>query len=144
MISVINEFGAADVVQAIQDGTNKATWPIIEREFPWIVCSWCAAHVIHLWFEDIGKMVFFKDIWEQGKMVVIWIRGHQAFAARFGKLSRKSLLLPGERVFHLLHARKCSEIGSIQETRASGRHLSCSAVKFQWKTKLLSECTTEN
>ena len=56
--------------------------------------------------------------------------GIQAYAARFGKLSRKpeSLLLPGERVFHLLHARKCSEIGSIQETRASGRHLSCSAV----------------
>ena len=102
MISVINEFGAADVVQAIQDGANKATWPIIEREFPWIVCSWCAAHVIHLWFEDIGKMVFFKDIWEQGKMVVIWIRGHQAFAAKFGKLTRKSLLLPGMIVLHLL------------------------------------------
>jgi hypothetical protein len=32
--------------------------------------------------------------------------GIQAYAARFGKLSRKSLLLPGERVFHLLHVRK--------------------------------------
>jgi hypothetical protein len=36
-----------------------------------------------------------NDIWEQGKMVVIWIRGNQAFAAKFGKLTRKSLLLPG-------------------------------------------------
>jgi hypothetical protein len=33
-----------------------------------------------------------NDIWEQGKMVVIWIRGHQAFAAKFGKLTRKSRL----------------------------------------------------
>ena len=62
MISIINEFGAADVVQVIQDGANKATWPIIEHEFSWIVCSWCVAHVIDLWFEDIGKMAFFKDI----------------------------------------------------------------------------------
>ena len=36
-----------------------------------------------------------NDIWEQGKMVVIWIKGHQAFAAKFVKLTRKSLLLPG-------------------------------------------------
>lgn len=77
------------------DGANKATWPIIMKEFPWIICTWCVAHVIDLWFEDVGKMTFFKDIWEQGKMVVIWIRGHQAFAAKFGKLTRKSLLLPG-------------------------------------------------
>jgi hypothetical protein len=46
-------------------------------------------------WRDMGKMAFFKDIWEQGKMVVVWIRGHQAFAAKFGKLTRKSLLLPG-------------------------------------------------
>jgi hypothetical protein len=100
LISVIKDFGAQDVVQVIQDGANKATWPIIEKEFPWIICSWCVAHVIDLWFEDIGKMTFFKDIWEQGKMVVVWIRGHQAFAAKFGKLTRKALLLPGESVHH--------------------------------------------
>ena len=44
-------------------------------------------------------MTFFKDIWEQGKMVVIWIRGHQAFAAKFGKLTRKSFLLPSTGAF---------------------------------------------
>ena len=54
------------------------------------------ALVIDLWFEDIGKMTFFKDIWEQGKMVITWIRGHQAFTAKFGKLTRKEHLLPRE------------------------------------------------
>jgi hypothetical protein len=33
--------------------------------------------------EAVGKMTFFKDIWdsnrEQGKMVLIWIRGYSAF-----------------------------------------------------------------
>ena len=33
------------------------------------------AHVIDLWFEDMGKMTSFKIIWEQGKMVVIWTSG---------------------------------------------------------------------
>ena len=54
------------------------------------------ALVIDLWLEDIGKMTFFKEIWEQGKMVVTWIRGHRAFTAKFGKLTRKAHLLPGE------------------------------------------------
>ena len=45
------------------------------------VVSWCVAHVIDLLFEDVGKMTFFKDIWEQGRMVVIWIRGHQVACA---------------------------------------------------------------
>ena len=98
VISVVKDFGAEDVVQVIMDGANKATWPIIIKEFPWIICSWCVAHVIDLWFEDIGRMTFFKDIWEQGKMVVLWIRGHQAFASKFSKLTPKSLLLPGENV----------------------------------------------
>ena len=34
VISVVKEFGAEDVVQVIMDGANKATWPIITKEFP--------------------------------------------------------------------------------------------------------------
>ena len=101
--SVVDEFGADDVVLVIMDGANEAKWPIITKEYSWIICSWCVAHVIDLWFEDIGKMTFFKDIWEQGKAVLIWIRGHQAFAAEFGKSTRKSLLLPVERMLKQLY-----------------------------------------
>jgi hypothetical protein len=97
-IDAILKLGPENVVQVLQDGANKATWPIIEKEYPWIVCGWCGAHVIDLYFEDIGKMVFFKDIWGQGKAIVIWIRGHQAFAAKFSKSTQKSLLLPGSRI----------------------------------------------
>ncbi len=42
------------------------------------------------------KMEFFKEIWAQGKTVVIWIRGHQSLAAKFSKIASKSLLLPGD------------------------------------------------
>ena len=36
VISVVNEFGAEENVQVIIDDANKATWPIIIKEFPWI------------------------------------------------------------------------------------------------------------
>ena len=78
VISVVNEFGAEENVQVIIDDANKATWPIIIKEFPWIVCSWYVVHVVDLLFRAVGKMTFFKDIWKKGKMVVFWIRGYQA------------------------------------------------------------------
>jgi hypothetical protein len=59
----------------------------------WIIFSLCAVHDINLFLEvrvkDIGKMAFFKEIQDQGKAVVIWIREHQAFAAKFSKLTSK-------------------------------------------------------
>ena len=33
ILSVVDEFGAEDVVQVIMDGANKATWPIITKEY---------------------------------------------------------------------------------------------------------------
>ena len=145
VISVVKKFGAEDVVQIIMDGANKATWPIIIKEFPQIILSWCVAHVIDLWFEDVGKMTFFKDIWEQGKMVVIWIRGHQAFAAKFGKLTQKSLLLPGTGALFLFCECELTCVYlCLQEIRYLGLHSSCLAVKFHLRMKLLSCCMTEN
>ncbi len=51
VISIINEFGAADVVAnkanqpIIKDAEKlKATWPRIEHEPFRIICSWCVAH----------------------------------------------------------------------------------------------------
>jgi hypothetical protein len=93
---VIRDVGADNIVQVIMDGANKACWPIINAEFPHIICAWCTAHVMDLLLEDIGKMEFFNAISAQGKAVVIWIRGHQAFAAKFSKIACKSLLLPGD------------------------------------------------
>ena len=56
VISVVKHFCAEDVVQVFMDGANKAKWPIVIKEFPWIICSWCVSHVTDLWFEDISKM----------------------------------------------------------------------------------------
>ena len=53
------------------DGANRASWALIIAKYWYIICSWCAAYVIDLFLEDIGKMAFFKEIWDQGKAVVI-------------------------------------------------------------------------
>jgi hypothetical protein len=55
-ISTIEEFGPKNVVQVIMDGANQASWALIIATYWWIICSWCAAHVIDLFLEDIGKM----------------------------------------------------------------------------------------
>jgi hypothetical protein len=57
---VIRDVGAENIVQVIMDGVNKACWPIINAEFPHIICAWCTAHVMDLLLEDIGKMEFSK------------------------------------------------------------------------------------
>ena len=87
---VIRDVGADNIVQVIMNRANKACWPIINAEFPHIICAWCTAHVMDLLLEDTGKMEFFKAIWAQGKIVVTSIRGHQAFAAKFSKIACKS------------------------------------------------------
>ena len=106
--------GAARVQSA-----NRACWPIINAEFPHIICAWCTAHVMDLLLEDIGKMDFFKEIWAQGKAVVIWIRGHQSFAAKFSKISKKSLLLPGDNNVPLCFFLYVAQLSLWQEIPAS-------------------------
>ena len=41
VISVVDEFGAEDVIQVITDGEIKSTWLIITKEYSWIICSLC-------------------------------------------------------------------------------------------------------
>ena len=62
---------------SVMDGAdNRAAWPIITRDFPWIILSGCVWHMsLTFGLEMWAKMTFFEDIWEQGRMVVIRIRG---------------------------------------------------------------------
>ena len=39
VISRFREVGAENIVQVVVDGANKARWPIINTEFPDIVCA---------------------------------------------------------------------------------------------------------
>ena len=39
--SVIREVGAQNIFQVVMDGANQACWPIINTDFPHIVCAWC-------------------------------------------------------------------------------------------------------
>ena len=54
VISVVKYFCA----EYVQHKNIKAKWPIVIKDFPWIICScqWCVAHVTDLWFEDISKI----------------------------------------------------------------------------------------
>ena len=47
----------------------------------------CMAHVINLFLEGMSKAASFKNIWGEGKDVVIWIKGHQTFAAKMSKIT---------------------------------------------------------
>mmetsp|Transcript_60633 Transcript_60633/g.161902 ORF Transcript_60633/g.161902 Transcript_60633/m.161902 type:complete len:175 (-) Transcript_60633:30-554(-) len=76
MAGAIREFGAVNVVQVIMDGdgANRAAWPMIEAEYPHIVCSWCAAHVLDLLLADIGKLDIFlagETPWKQLELGVM-------------------------------------------------------------------------
>jgi hypothetical protein len=50
IIQAIKDIGPDNVVSIITDRASvmKADWTIIEQEFPYIVCVWCAAHVLDL------------------------------------------------------------------------------------------------
>mmetsp|Transcript_60628 Transcript_60628/g.161885 ORF Transcript_60628/g.161885 Transcript_60628/m.161885 type:complete len:146 (-) Transcript_60628:296-733(-) len=76
LIGCIREFRAVNVVQVIMDGdgANRAAWPMIEAEYPHIVCSWCAAHVLDLLLADIGKLDIFlagETPWKQLELGVV-------------------------------------------------------------------------
>ena len=83
----------------LTDGGNQSVWELVEKEFPSIVVGWCAAHVLDLLMEDIGKMPWFEKLFVQAKVVVKFIRGHQVPDALLKQKSSKLLLLPGETRF---------------------------------------------
>jgi hypothetical protein len=45
---LIKDVGAENIVQDRPDGANRACWPIINAEFPHIICAGCTAHVMDL------------------------------------------------------------------------------------------------
>ena len=86
----IRNAGAENIVQAIMDIANKATCPIIIKEFPWIICAWCTAHFLCL--EDISKMAFLTIFGAKKRMLFFWIGGRQAFAAKLSMLTPDTLI----------------------------------------------------
>jgi len=93
IIKAIKDIGPDNVVCIVTDGASvmKAAWTIIEQEFPHIVCVWCAAHVLDLLLEDIGKMAFFTPELLLAKDAVKFINNHQWTRKQF--LSKRSVFV---------------------------------------------------
>lgn len=50
-----------DCVVVIQDNATRASWAIIEKRCPWVVCCPCWAHVLDLLLKDIAKLPWVKQ-----------------------------------------------------------------------------------
>lgn len=91
IIKAIEEIGAEHVVSIVTDGASvmKAAWKIVTNKFPHIVCTWCAAHVLDLLCEDLGKLAFFNTEIDTAKDIVKFINNHEWTRKTF-KASQKN------------------------------------------------------
>ena len=81
-----------------------------------------------------------KDIWEKGKMVVTWIRGHQALTAKFGKLTRKAHLLPGESGLQKDGTRGLVQLYEMYATRSWHPELAMAGMRVLSQVIYASSC----
>ena len=79
IITVIKDTNEArSFYLAVLDGALRGTHPYVEREFPWLTCIWCNAHIISCIFKDI-----FHDIEDLRRLladvtkVLHLVRDHQ-------------------------------------------------------------------
>jgi hypothetical protein len=84
MISVImDREDPKDVVAVLMDNATRASWPLIEKACPWVVCAPCGPHVVDLLQEDVGKLSFFKDLFVEAQALRVFIRTHSHVLAAY-------------------------------------------------------------
>ena len=71
------------------------TGSILEEEFPHLTWTPCAAHVLDLMLEDVGRMEVVKNLLAMGKDVTYFILNHQIPHAIFKKHSPLRLVKYG-------------------------------------------------
>eukprot|EP00898_Chlorokybus_atmophyticus_P008456 jgi/Chlat1/8611/Chrsp86S08005 len=93
--------GAETVVQVVTDSASAcvSAGAIITRQYKHVSWSPCAAHVLDLLLEDIGKMPFFATSIKKGKFFVNFISNHHKSLAIFRSKTTTTLLKPGETRF---------------------------------------------
>ena len=102
IIKNIEEIGPEHVVSVVTDGASvmKAAWARVTARFPTVKCTWCAAHVLNLLCENIGKMAFFKDEIDIVKDIIKFVKNHE--------WTRKELLrLQAQLIRYFIHACCC-------------------------------------
>jgi hypothetical protein len=72
----IEEIGPCKVIGLTSDhATNmRNAWQLLSADYPWLVCSGCKCHVIHLACGDILKIAVIHQIFGFCKSLAIFFR----------------------------------------------------------------------
>lgn len=75
----IERVGALKVVQVVTDtcAVMKAAWKIVEKKYPWITCTCCAAHVLSLLLKDMAKIPEVAALFKKVSKVLNRFRGRK-------------------------------------------------------------------
>lgn len=102
MLKFIKQVGPENVVQVCTDNASVMlnAMELVQNEYPHIFIQGCATHAMDLLMEDLGKATWVKEVLEQAKTLVKFIRKRQMPLAVYRKHQSKfSLLLPGKTRF---------------------------------------------
>lgn len=79
MIQDIYAYGCYNVILVISDTCNsmRASWALVQDEFPWILILPCQTHVISLLMRDIAKDAEVKTLIKSEALIVNWFSNHQ-------------------------------------------------------------------
>lgn len=88
---LILEVGAADVVQVLTDNAAVmvAARSMLQEEYPHIIFGGCAAHVLDLLLEDIGKESWCKAIFAEARELVKFITSHEMCMAAYERAAKR-------------------------------------------------------
>ncbi|XRB25433.1 DUF659 domain-containing protein [Pseudoscourfieldia marina] len=77
---LIEKVGPANVVQVITDNASvmKKARKLIQKEYPHVSTSGCAAHAIDLFLEDLGKEESVKPTLDKARAIVNFVTNHGA------------------------------------------------------------------
>jgi hypothetical protein len=75
----IEMVGADNVTQIVTDSASVmiAAGRVITNRYPNISHAPCAAHLLDLWMEDVGKLQPMKELMEQANDLVRFVANHQ-------------------------------------------------------------------
>ncbi|KAL3690270.1 hypothetical protein R1sor_016579 [Riccia sorocarpa] len=78
IIEDIQQVGPTNVLQFVADNAacNILAGKLVRKRFPHVVFGGCVAHGIDLLFEDIGKLPWVKDVVQECRAMVSFIKNH--------------------------------------------------------------------
>lgn len=95
----ITAVGPLKVIQVLTDSAAncKGSWPLVTSKFPHITCGTCTAHYLDLLLEDMEKIGWIKESFQEGRDIVTFITTHHKSLAIFRNHSSLQLLKPNDR-----------------------------------------------